>query len=98
MTEKEEAAFVRGQKSIYRKLLSDALDGLSVPDAPKTKAALLNRVAMLEMVQAETIAALRTICEEFGDNDWDDDLHPADVIEKHLARPLRDGNGPLTVR
>lgn len=48
----------------------------------------LDRDALL-ISRAQTVAALRAICEEFGDNDWSDDLHPADVIEKHLARHLR---------
>jgi hypothetical protein len=32
---------------------------------------------------------LRMACEEFGDNDWPDNLHLADVLEKHLLRPIR---------
>jgi hypothetical protein len=34
------------------------------------------------------IVALRSLCGQFGDNDWSDDLHLADVIDKHLARRL----------
>jgi hypothetical protein len=32
----------------------------------------------------QAIAALREVCEEVGDNDWEDDLHLADIINKHL--------------
>lgn len=32
---------------------------------------------------------LRQVCDEFGDNDWPDNLHLADVIEKHLWDELR---------
>lgn len=39
---------------------------------------------------SEAREALRIVCAEFGDNDWSDDLSLADVIEKHLARHLRD--------
>lgn len=42
--------------------------------------------------RTETVHALRELCKEFGDNDWSDDLHLADVIEKHLARHLRAGD------
>ncbi|KKM67974.1 hypothetical protein LCGC14_1465690 [marine sediment metagenome] len=35
-----------------------------------------------------TVAALRQVCEDHGDNDWPDNLHLADVIEKHLHRHL----------
>lgn len=38
----------------------------------------------------QTISALRNICSTYGDNDWDDDLHLADVIAKHLHRNLND--------
>lgn len=36
----------------------------------------------------EAIAKLREVCAEHGDNDWPDDLHLADIIEKHLFRHL----------
>ena len=31
---------------------------------------------------------LRQVCAKYGDNDWPDNLHLADVIEKHLLRNL----------
>jgi len=36
----------------------------------------------------EVLLKLREICGVFGDNDWSDDLHFADVLEKHLYRHL----------
>jgi hypothetical protein len=33
----------------------------------------------------EAISRLHDICGKFGDNDWDESLHLADIIEKHLA-------------
>jgi len=41
-----------------------------------------------EQERREIISALRDACSEIGDNDWPDDLHIADIIEKHLARHL----------
>jgi hypothetical protein len=41
-----------------------------------------------QFVQAETVKVLRQVCEQHGDNDWPDDLHLADIIEKHLWRHL----------
>lgn len=38
----------------------------------------------------DLVAALREVCKAFGDNDWPDDLHLADVIEKHLAKHLHE--------
>lgn len=40
--------------------------------------------------RANTIASLRDLCERFGDNEWEDDLNMSDIIEKHLARHLRE--------
>lgn len=36
----------------------------------------------------EMIKTLRELCEEYGDNDWPDNLHLSDIIEKHLINPL----------
>ena len=36
----------------------------------------------------EVVAILRRLCAEPGDNDWPDNLHLSDVIEKHLIRPM----------
>lgn len=47
------------------------------------------RLTVLRDERDEAIRILRDVCEEFGDNDWDNDLHLADIIEKHLHRNLR---------
>ena len=36
----------------------------------------------------DAIAQLRDLCEHFGDNEWSEDLHLADIIEKHLGKHL----------
>ena len=36
----------------------------------------------------EAIAVLRRACEQFGDNNWAENLSLADIIEKHLVRHL----------
>jgi len=38
----------------------------------------------------ETIATLRLACDEFGDNDWEGDLHMTDIINKHLIRHIEE--------
>lgn len=50
-------------------------------------AALRKKVLQAERVRAETALAIADACREIGDNDWPEDLHPADVIEKHVLRP-----------
>lgn len=45
--------------------------------------------AMRDRLWAERVAAIATLrieCAEYDDNDWPDNLHLADIIEKHLAR------------
>lgn len=40
------------------------------------------------MEREDAINALRSICMEHGDNDWNEDLHMADIINKHLGNYL----------
>jgi hypothetical protein len=46
------------------------------------------KFGQLQVERLETIARLRDICRDHGDNDWPDDLHLADIVEKHLHRHL----------
>ena len=88
MTDKEEAAYLRGEQATYREMLSGALRGLHREVLPNTPEALRLRVAQLEAQRASTVAALRSVCGDFGDNDWEDTDHLADVVNKHLGRHL----------
>ena len=45
--------------------------------------------------RVSVVAILREVCRDYGDNDWADDLHLYDVIEKHLARHLYNHVPPL---
>jgi len=47
-----------------------------------------DRLHWLVVEREAAIAALRSVCEDYGDNDWKDNLHLADIIEKHLERHL----------
>ena len=75
-----EHAYMEGSRAVARSLLG--LLALFLDGDEK-------QVARLLIARDAARAALRQICEEFGDNDWPDDLHLADVIDKHLARHLR---------
>lgn len=72
--------FLRGMNAAYRGMLGACLRGLSYDEMPEAVQLITER--------ADAIAQLRTACEHFGDNDWDDRLHLADVIEKHLLAHL----------
>jgi len=81
MTEAEERIWERGNRAAWSRVLGQCLSelGHKNPDAAKL-------IRERELV----IAALRSLCEDFGDNDWDEDLHLADVVEKHLANHLHE--------
>lgn len=40
----------------------------------------------LRAERAAAVTMLRVECAAYDDNDWPDNLHLADIIEKHLAR------------
>ena len=47
-----------------------------------------DEVAALKKERAAVVALLRWECGKDGDNDWPDELHLADVIERHLLNYL----------
>ncbi len=77
----DEKSYIEGQRAMARRMLLECCKVLGMND-PLVKAAHLAD----ELAAAR--AQLREVCAAHGDNDWDDDLHLADVIEKHLARHL----------
>lgn len=81
MTESEERAYLQGQRAILRRQLAEIVRELGHDDAERSRAAWL-------IEREDVIAQLRTLCSEHGDNDWPDEMHLGDVIEKHLARHL----------
>jgi len=80
MTESEERAYQMGRKAFARTILAEAVAELG--HGPERD------VESWRLERADTVAMLRSLCETFGDNDWPDNLHLADVIDKHLGRHL----------
>lgn len=87
MNEQEEKAYIEGQRSAWVSLLRMALKelGYESPESQQSRWVLEREAA---------IAQLRITCRDFGDNDWPDDLHLADVIDKHLDRRLHEIDDP----
>lgn len=56
-----------------------------------TEDALRRTLSNLVAERQDVVRLLREICAEYGDNDWPDNLHLYDVIEKHLWRHLDPG-------
>lgn len=73
-----EEAEQRGRRRAYLEILRVCQQDLDVRDP-----AVQLRKLMEEREQA--ISSLREICGLIGDNDWPDDLHLYDILEKHLA-------------
>ena len=81
MDEKQEQVYIQGERAAWRSMLQECLKNLGYENPEAQKASwILEREAV--------IAQLRDVCESFGDNDWDENLHLADVVEKHLAKHL----------
>ncbi len=76
MTPKEEEAYLAGGDSAWKTILAEALKHLHHNDWTKER---------LILERSAAIVSLRRLCDEFGiDNDWPDDLHLADIIEKRI--------------
>ncbi len=76
MTQDEhDRAYTEGSNAAWRQILALALNALPEGSADRWR-----------LERADAIAALRSICEAYGDNDWPDNLHLGDIIEKHLRR------------
>lgn len=80
-SQKIESAYMNGSRRAWLEVLSEALKHLG----PHDPIAAGHR---WQRERAETVMALRELCAEFGDLDWDEDLYLPDVIEKHLSRHL----------
>ncbi|HXJ61945.1 MAG TPA: hypothetical protein VNU68_35345 [Verrucomicrobiae bacterium] len=72
-----ENGYLAGQRRVYLEMLATALRGLG-RDAPEWQ------LGRLISEREEAVATCRRICVEHGDNDWPDDLHLSDIIEKHV--------------
>ena len=78
----DEASYIEGQRQVRTRLLADCIRELGY--GKDTDAGL----AKLIVEREEAIAQLRRVCETHGDNDWDENLHMGDIIEKHLGKYL----------
>lgn len=76
-----EQSYVQGNRAAWLTMLRSCLANLGFESSEAKHAAWIAE-------REEAIAMLRGVCEDFGDNEWKEDLHLADIIEKHLARHL----------
>jgi hypothetical protein len=76
-----EQDYIEGGRRAWLTILQNAIRALGINDVDAGKARWV-------LERQETVAKRREICGEYGDDDWPDDLHLADVLEKHLYRHL----------
>lgn len=72
-----ERAFAHGSRTAWAMMLLECLRQLGYDDPGAVR-----HQWVAEREQA--VLALRSVCERFGDNDWEPTLNLADVISKHL--------------
>jgi len=80
-TERDEACWVRGHRAALVSMLQHVLRELGYEGDEMARLAWIAE-------REQAVATLRVVCDEFGDNDWSNDLHLSDVVDKHLARHL----------
>lgn len=95
MTQDEhDVAYTEGYRLALRQHIMLGLAHLGYEGAEKK--------ALQWVVEREqAIGQLRALCKEFGDNDWDEQLHLGDIIEKHLGKHLHGvaaGDGNMIVK
>ncbi len=81
MSESEEAAYELGGRAAWLTLLCEAKKHLG-HEGFEREALLIER--------EEAIMVLKRLCGEFGDLEWDENLHLADIIDKHLGRYIEE--------
>lgn len=81
MTDEEAKAYDEG----YRQAQLMMMQRCMAEVAPKQDLT----VARLVLEREQAIQALRSLCREFGDNDWKIDSPLGEIIERHLGNHLR---------
>lgn len=77
--ERNERAYIDGNRQAWASMLQKCCSELGY-DTPEAQAASW-------VVEREAaISKLRDLCGAYGDFDWPENLHLADIIEKHLGR------------
>lgn len=82
--EEKEILYEQGHKMAWRMMLQQCCKALGYDEDREAKHAAW----ILE--REDAILSLRSLCEQFGDNDWHQNLHLSDIIDKHLLNYLLD--------
>jgi hypothetical protein len=80
MNNAEEQAYIEGSRAVWLELLRLCHQNLGQNGRSEDD---------WFIERTETVASLRSLCREFGDNEWDDGLNLAEIIDNHLGGHLR---------
>lgn len=83
----DEKSYDQGSRMAWWIILNNCLRNLKFDcnkEDPKYQ------LAFLVKEREGALSALRSLCGDFGDNEWDAKLDMADIINKHLGNYLRD--------
>lgn len=79
MNEQQERLYIQGEAQALKQMIIQCqakLAGLGVE---------LKTDESFSQERVETVAVLRSLCDDYGDNNWTEDLHIADIVRKHLC-------------
>lgn len=79
MTEIEQDAFEEGYKAAWQSIYKHACSELNT-----------GKEGSLNAERLAIITCLRNLCRMYGDNEWSDNMHLVDIIEKHLFKHFQD--------
>lgn len=82
MNENEERIYMDGEASTLKNMITYCQNKL------RAYGIKLKTKDEFDQERIEIISLLRMHCDEYGDNDWDDNLHLSDIIDKHLMRHI----------
>jgi hypothetical protein len=73
----DETAYIQGSRMAWLQMFSLCLRELGYDSAEANPHRWIKE-------REEALQVLRRICAEYGDNEWDEELHLADILDKHL--------------
>jgi hypothetical protein len=74
----DETAYMQGEQALARRIMGECLTVLGTE----------GNAERWRLERSSVVSLLRSVCAEHGDNDWPDNLHLRDVLEKHLFNHL----------
>lgn len=80
--EARDEAWSTGNRAAWLKMFVQCLDELGYDDLEVKRASWI-------LERENAVATLRSLCDEFGDNDWDEELSLTDIIYHHLGAHLQ---------